>query len=197
MGEEFKVTQTKEPSNGVLGKKIREIAKNGRSNITPEYELDLFIKDRKEHVSNVIIPALREKHIVIMDRYYYSTIAYQGALGIDPAHIKKINEEKFPRPDIVLILDVSTKVGMSRILKGRKEGNNLGFEQEKYLNKVRKVFKGLRDDPIVQEINATPSIETVFKNIVNLTDDIIKMHMRGKIGLPKYFERNFKIISSK
>ena len=172
--DSFPVTRTREPTSGTWGQKIRGIAQYGRDNISREEELEWFLKDRKEHVSNVIAPALRNKGIVISDRYYHSTIAYQGALGIDPETIKKMNEERFPRPDLVILLDVSPQKGIERIVEGRKEKNNQGFEQEGYLKEVRRIFKQLRHDPGVYEIDGTRPVEIVFNEILSLTDEAIK-----------------------
>src|SRR5665647_3426147 len=68
-----------EPTNGQWGQKIKELAKNGRHGITPEEELDLFYKDRIEDVEKNINPNIKEKKIIVIDRYYYSNVTYQGA----------------------------------------------------------------------------------------------------------------------
>ncbi len=174
MDQGFSIIQTKEPTNGQWGQKIREIEKHGRDQISLDYELNLFMKDREEHVSSVIGPALKKKQIILSDRYYYSSIAYQGALGLDPAYIQKINEERFPKPDIVILLDASPTVSISRIIKGRREKNNQGYEQEDYLIEVRKIFKKLMADPIVQEIDGGLSKETIFKKIEGHIDNLVK-----------------------
>ena len=81
------VILTREPTNGLIGQKIRQIITNGRQGLTPAAELDLFLADRREHVHKVIQPALAAGKIVITDRYYFSSMAYQGALGLDPRDI--------------------------------------------------------------------------------------------------------------
>ena len=80
----------------------------------------LFINDRRTHVENSIKPALQEKKIVILDRYYFSTIAYQGAIGLDPIEIKKENELFCPIPEIVFLLTIPPRVGIRRIQKSKK-----------------------------------------------------------------------------
>ena len=74
-----------------------------------------------DDVEKNIQPAMTEGKIVIMDRYYYSTIAYQGALGLDVETIREKNEKFAPRPELVIILDAPPKTGLDRITKGRKE----------------------------------------------------------------------------
>jgi len=90
------VVSFSEPTLGKYGKKLREIMHYGRHNLTPPEELDLFLKDRQEDVQYNILPALKQNFIIIMDRYYYSNVAYQSALGIDVNVIQALNEKIAP-----------------------------------------------------------------------------------------------------
>ena len=118
--KKYRILTTREPTNGKYGKKIRGILiKEKDPNINADYLLELFIKDRKEHVDNFIIPFINkpdddELNIVICDRYYYSTIAFQATQGID---IKLLIDKNkgFPKPDIAFILDVEPEVALERI----------------------------------------------------------------------------------
>ena len=74
-------------------------------------------KDREEHVKNVIAPALQAEKIVILDRYYFSTAAYQGAQGADVDMILADNERFAPQPDLLIVLDVRPETGIARIKK--------------------------------------------------------------------------------
>lgn len=172
--EGYDVVCFKEPTAGKWGLKIREIALNGRDHITLEDELNYFIFDRKEDVKENIQPALDSNKIVIMDRYYHSNIAYQGALGIDPEEIQEKNEsvEKFPIPNIVIILNVAPNIGTSRIKKFRKEQLNK-FEQEKYLVKVRNIFNEMKEENI-QIIDGAHPIEEVEEHILNIAHNVIE-----------------------
>ncbi|MBT3366067.1 MAG: dTMP kinase, partial [Nitrospina sp.] len=67
-----------EPTRGTWGMKIRRLLSEGRGDISPEEELSWFVNDRKEDIEINIMPALKENKVVIMDRYYFSTAAYQG-----------------------------------------------------------------------------------------------------------------------
>ena len=78
----YAVVATREPTNGPYGQKIRELFVD-RGAVSQEEELELFIADRDQHVKEVIAPALADGCVVICDRYYLSTIAYQGANGMD------------------------------------------------------------------------------------------------------------------
>ena len=85
--------------------------------------MDIFLKDRREHVDQVIQPALDEEKVVILDRYYFSTAAYQGAHGADPEIILSRNEAFAPQPDLLVILDVSPQTGLQRIRERGDEPN--------------------------------------------------------------------------
>ncbi|MDH5682568.1 MAG: dTMP kinase, partial [Spirochaetota bacterium] len=96
------VHRLKEPSDGQYGSQIRKLATEGKR-LSPEKEYELFILDRKENVEHNILPSLSRGEIIILDRYYYSTIAYQGALGLSEARVRQDNESFAPRPDLVII----------------------------------------------------------------------------------------------
>ncbi len=131
----------REPSRGRWGREIRKKARRPDS-LTPEEELTLFLKDREEDVARNILPSLRRKKAVILDRYYFSTIAYQGARGLSRERIRRLNEKFAPRPDLVFVLDVDPARGLGRI-EGRPKKEPL-FERENYLARVRRIFRSFR-----------------------------------------------------
>ena len=90
------VVQTREPSEGPIGRKIRELARAGER-VPAERELQLFTDDRREHVAQVIEPALAAGRWVITDRYFLSTVAYQGARGLDWREILAQQRSRVPR----------------------------------------------------------------------------------------------------
>lgn len=129
----------REPTRGRWGREIKRLAVRADS-LTPEEQLDLFVKDRRENVALNLEPALAAGKVVVLDRYYFSTIAYQGAKGLDPGRIRRINEAFAVRPDLVVILDVDAAAGLGRIA-GRKSRDEL-FEREDYLVRVARIFRG-------------------------------------------------------
>lgn len=140
---------SREPTDSEYGLKIRALAEQGRELLRPGEEYRLFIKDRQVHVATVIEPALNAGKVVILDRYYFSTIAYQGALGIDPERIKAENEAFCPSPDLVFLIDVPIKTGIDRIENHRQEVPNL-FEKAHYLEKVARIFATMDAEGIVR-----------------------------------------------
>src|SRR5439155_10296160 len=109
----YEVVRTKEPTKGKWGTLLRETANSER--LPPEEELDAFVSDRREHVKTVILPNLEAGKIVVVDRYYFSTVAYQGARGMDVEEILRINEQFAPEPDILILIDVEPELGIKRI----------------------------------------------------------------------------------
>lgn len=142
----YEVVYFQEPTRSKWGRKIKEKALYPDS-LSPEEELDLFLKDRKENVEKNLKPALSRKKIVVLDRYYYSTIAYQGARGIDTKRIRKMNEDFVVKADLVFILDIEPQKGLERI-EDRGKKDKL-FEQKDYLVKVRKIFKSIKGENII------------------------------------------------
>lgn len=165
-----------EPTKGRWGQKIKELAKNGRHKTKPETELDLFFLDRLEDVENNISPFLQKKRIVIMDRYYFSSVAYQGARGLSPDYIEKKNKKIAPMPDITIILDLDSEVALRRIRHKRNMTPN-HFERKRYLDRVRQVFlKQFSNRPDVRIIDGddTRSIQMVASEIWKIVEPIIR-----------------------
>ncbi|MEQ1502133.1 MAG: dTMP kinase [Myxococcota bacterium] len=135
----LEVILEKEPTDGPHGARLRASAKTGR--LPAEDELALFLADRREHVSGVLEPALARGAVVLVDRYYLSTAAYQGARGLDPDAIVRQNEAFAPIPDRVVWVDVDPAVGVGRVR--RRDTAENAFEREEDLRRCRAIFAGL------------------------------------------------------
>ncbi len=174
----YPVVILKEPTNRKYGKQIKKLVHEHR-NLSPPDELELFVKDRRDHVTNKIKPLLKEKSIVIMDRYFYSTAAYQGVLrgiGKTVDEILHQNRKFAPEPDITIILDLPPRIGLWRIKNGRDNQTTL-FENERYLEMVREAFLGLKV-PSVEAIDGTRSIEIVFGHILNMVIQLVNSRVK-------------------
>lgn len=166
----FNVTVTREPTDGAIGKKIRALY-SSRENTTPEEELQLFLDDRKEHIEQVIGPDLASGKVVLCDRYYLSTAAYQGANGFDPAVIIRRNNFA-PEPDIALIFEQPIETSLERITKSRGEVLN-DFEQADSLRKVSAIFDTL-DFPCIRRIQANDTIENIHRKVIEAVADCLE-----------------------
>jgi dTMP kinase len=158
------VIVSKEPTKGQWGTIIRESASTGR--LSPEQELQAFINDRTEHVEQLIAPALRRGEIVILDRYFYSSIAYQGSRGANVDEVKHIMESRFPTPDAVFILDIDPSLSIHRIAFSRGEQPN-HFEERENLKRARSIFKSMSGD-VIHHIDGSVSVEAVQQAIMRI-----------------------------
>jgi dTMP kinase len=159
------VVTSKEPTNGAWGQKIRQSAATGRMSLKDE--LHAFIEDRKEHVHYVIEPALAAGKVVILDRYFYSTIAYQGSRGGDVAAITELVFANAIQPKLVILLDVPAEIGLARV--GIRGDRPNAFERVESLTAARAVFQDLAERyPNVQLIDARSNTATVQKAAIEL-----------------------------
>ncbi len=161
------VLLTCEPTNGKWGKRLRE-SFNADKRLSLEEELDLFLKDRREHVETVIKPALLKGSVVICDRYYYSTMAYQGARGMDVKEIASRNQAFAPEPDIVFLLRLNPEMALKRIQEKRGDSPN-NFEKLEYLKKVDAIFRNMNKDNFVS-IDAAQPLKTSLEKMVQIMD---------------------------
>lgn len=158
------VVVTREPTDGVFGQEIRELYQN-RSTVSAEEELDLFIRDRREHIDTLISPSLAAGKIVLCDRYFLSTAAYQGAAGCNPETI--IERHRFaPDPDLAIIIEVPPRICITRITENRGDQLN-DFEQLESLKKVDSIFKEM-DLAYIERIDGSAVEEVVHRQVLEL-----------------------------
>lgn len=155
------VVLSREPTAGPWGKKLRETAATGR--LSPEDELQYFLNDRRQHVEELIAPSLAAGKVVILDRYYFSTMAYQGCRGFDPVEIRRKNEAFAPVPDLLLIMDLDVDTSLERI--GARGDTANEFEKRESLEHCREIFLSLKDEPFVRIIDSSGSLDDVARRI--------------------------------
>ena len=165
---ELQVLETSEPSRDRIGTFIRRYAERNGDRLTPETETLLFSADRYEHVKQVIIPALERGVIVISDRYFYSSIAYQGAAGIDLEWIREMNRFA-PQPDLALLLDIHPEYSLQRVNNRAKTV----FEVSDYLRKVRDIYLGMVNQGELIRIEADRAKKEVRADIQKLVDGLL------------------------
>ncbi len=175
--EGFDVVHLREPTNeSPWGKEIRERSPQGE--LSPTEELNLFLKDREWHIHNKILPALKAGKIILLDRYFFATGAYQsGATGISWKEILRMNREDIhaPEPDIVFILDVDAETGLQRAT-GRENRANLQFERLERLVKVRQIYLEIAstDSGNFKVIDASKPLTEVVNEIFNVIIQRVK-----------------------
>lgn len=171
----FKILTTREPSNGTYGMQIRKMLsaeKDPKENA--EKLLELFVLDRADHLKRTIDPFLTEngegRNIVICDRYYYSTLAFQQTQGIAFERIASANSG-FRKPDAAFILDVEPKRALKRI-RGRVKEK---FENCAFMEKLRGNFLSLKDklDDHLTIIDANKKQKEVFEDVKKNVDGLL------------------------
>ena len=131
---------TTEPSRGVLGTFIRSSVLETKTRVPRVVEAVLFAIDRVEHLEKDVIPALKNGKVVVSDRSIYSSLAYQGAAGLDIEWIEEINRFALP-PDLGIYVDVPPEVVIKRIRRKKSIMEKLETQrkvQQIYLNYVNK-----------------------------------------------------------
>ena len=164
------VVASREPTDGVFGAKVRASASTGR--LPLEEELELFEADRRQHVDELIIPALRRGAWVVLDRYYFSTAAYQGARGADPLDILRRNERFAVVPDLMLLLDCTPQVSLERV-RGRGDVAN-EFERLDALERVRNIFLSI-ERPFIRRVDASLPPDRVFDSCWEQFEEAMQM----------------------
>lgn len=174
----YEVISLKEPTAGPWGQKIRQMAQEGRHAVAPETELAWFLKDRRQDVEQNIRPALARGQIVVLDRYYFSTMAYQGASGFDPEDIQRRNEAFAPPPDLLFLLEIPPARGLARLQQTRRPDQ---FEQLDYLQRVARVFARM-DFAYLRRIPATLAIAIVHDRIWHEVQTILPRASHNRRG---------------
>lgn len=172
------VVLTREPSDGPTGQKLRDYLAGGGRRLTAGEELALFMEDRREHVARVIRPALEEGRVVVTDRYYYSSAAYQGARGLDPGHIISLNETFAPRPDLLIILTLPSAEGLARRQRAKGEAPQVS-EDQTYLEQVAALYDTFAG-PHLRRVLARGAPEEVHARMLKLV--LKALHGCEKVG---------------
>jgi dTMP kinase len=170
-------TITREPGGTAVGEGIRKILLNSETiHLTAASELLLFYASRSQNILEKIKPALERGEMVICDRYYHASMAYQGfGRGIPLDFIQKLTDLVCQpyRPDVTFLLDIEPEVGLARA-RARNHGrpeNEGRFEAEdlEFYNKVRDGYLELAsEDERIQIIYADRPIEAVHRHLLTL-----------------------------
>jgi dTMP kinase len=162
------VLLTAEPSDSPAGLAIKSM----KTRPAAEEEARLFTEDRRHHVKNVIEPALSRGRTVICDRYVYSSVAYQGARGIDHQVIISANHE-FARPaDITFLLELPVEEALARIASERPEGFS-PYELKEDLEAVDEVYRSL-NDPSIYRIDGVNPPDEIHEMIFSILTAVIE-----------------------
>ena len=168
----------REPGTTRLGEMIRKVLlKSASVRITPFGEMMLFEAARRQLTDEIIRPALKSGRVVISDRYYDATTAYQGGgSGIEISFIRKLNmaATRGLKPDLTLLLDVETSEGLRRA-KGVKQYDRMEEKSRAYHRRVRKAYLGLakKEPGRIKVIKARGAIDETARLIKKVVEEFI------------------------
>jgi len=166
----FEAVYTTEPSDGEIGRFIKRYVLRRRKRIPAHIEALLFAADRVDHVEREIKPMLNEGKIVVSDRYIYSSLAYQGAAGLDVEWIREVNR-MVPEPDLAIYLEVPIDVIMERLRRKRRKSV---MESPEIQEKVREVYIKLVKEGKLIMVDGNRSITEVSRDIQKIVIDRLK-----------------------
>ncbi len=166
----FDAVYTTEPSEGEIGKFIRASVLQGKKRMPRVVEALLFAVDRVEHLEKDVKPALKEGKIVVSDRCVYSSLAYQGAAGLDLEWIEEINRFALP-PDLALYIDVPPEVVVKRIRRKKSVMERLETQR-----RVKEVYMKFVDNGKLISIDGDRKKSEVEQNILTVILDFLKNH---------------------
>ncbi len=158
----FDAVYTTEPGRGELGKFIRASVLQGKKRVPRVVEAVLFAVDRVEHMEKDVKPALMEGKVVVSDRCVYSSLAYQGAAGLDLEWIEEINHFALP-PDLALYIDVPPEVVVKRIRRKKSVMERLETQR-----RVKEVYMKFVDNGKLKPIDGDRKKIEVEQNILTV-----------------------------
>jgi dTMP kinase len=174
----FQVALYAYPNKRSIYGSIIKLFLESKLNLSPQeqfflYILDIF-RDRQE-----ILSRLSKGFILIMDRYYISTLAYQCALGFDYNFAKKIVEYlDLPKPNTIVYLDLDPKIAIKRKMK-QKESLDIFEKDITFLSRVRDVYFMMLEEgyPIRNwiKIDASKDLEEVYNDVVNSLKEYLSL----------------------
>lgn len=173
--------RSSEPTRGAHGRAIR----NALVRLEPEVERTLFVADRREHVKECIEPTLGRGVSLILDRYFYSSVAYQGSRldALDPqlvasgdqaaieAALIQLQRDIYlencafaPEADILIYLDLPVDLALERIRARREKLDP--FETAGNLERVSRAYKRvIAQHPRAAIVDASCPVQSVWANV--------------------------------
>lgn len=164
----FRALYTYEPTDSEIVKAIKGVYSAFRD---PYVDALAFALDRLIHVKRDIAPALERGYVVISDRYYYSSVAYQSAYGADPEWVLEVNKHALS-PDIAIYLDIEPELSLQR--KAGLASRFPEFEKIELLERVRSAYLDLVRRGLMIRVDAGRRLEEVYAEVRALVFEVIK-----------------------
>lgn len=162
---------TAEPTHGGIGAIIRSGAAGP---ISQETEALLFVADRNDHTER-IMESVSEGVVVLCDRYFASTVAYQSSgldgVAVDAEWLITINSRFFDRPDLVILLDIDPEAGLGRVDSRGEEVSK--FEDLEFLRRVRSSYLDLAERFGFRVVDASRTPDEVYEEVVSIIRGVL------------------------
>lgn len=168
------VLSTREPGGSKIAEDIRGIILN-IDNTEMDYRTEalLYAASRRQHLKEVILPAIEKDMLVICDRYIDSSLAYQGyarGLGIDEVYNINLYATAGLLPDLTILIDERAEVGLQRIKDNNRDFNRLDLEKINFHEQVRKGYlEVLKKFPErIVKVNGERTIDEVYQDVYDI-----------------------------
>ena len=162
------VVRTLEPGGTELGQEIRHLLLHRKGDVASRAEALLYAADRAHHVATKIRPALAEGKVVLSDRYFDSSVAYQGAAReLDVDEVRNISLWAVDNliPDLTVLLDLDAQAAIHRRNKTGTEPDRLEREKVDFFERARNQYLELAKEPRFLVVDATLSIDEIQQQI--------------------------------
>ena len=136
------VVFTREPGGTPLGEKLRELLLDPQTRVSLHTETLLMFAARRQHLEDVVLPALAQGIHVVSDRFTDATFAYQGGgRGLPAAEVEVLEDwvQGSLRPDLTILLDVPLEVSVARI-EGSRDKDRFEREDSDFFARVRAAY---------------------------------------------------------
>ncbi len=163
------VVRTLEPGGTELGQEIRHLLLHRKGDVAPRSEALLYAADRAHHVETKIKPALASGKVVLSDRYFDSSVAYQGAAReLDVNEVREISLWAIDRllPDLTVLLDLDAAAAIERRGNKGTEPDRLEREQVEFFERAREEYLRMAKEPRFLVIDATLSPQEIHAQVL-------------------------------
>jgi dTMP kinase len=163
------VVRTLEPGGTDLGQEIRHLLLHRKGDVSPRAEALLYAADRAHHVATKIRPALSAGKVVLSDRYFDSSVAYQGAAReLDVEEVRQISLWAIDNliPDLTVLLDLPADQAIARRSSKGTQPDRLESEQLEFFERARAEYLSMAVEPRFLVIDATNSVEQIHQQVL-------------------------------
>jgi len=163
------VVRTLEPGGTDLGQEIRHLLLHRKGDVSPRAEALLYAADRAHHVATKIRPALSAGKVVLSDRYFDSSVAYQGAAReLDVREVRQISLWAIDNliPDLTVLLDLPADQAIARRSSKGTQPDRLESEQLEFFERARAEYLSMAVELRFLVIDATNSVEQIHQQVL-------------------------------